>query len=106
MGKTVFQNDGNEVMPDYAISPIGYFKSSQVEPYEAGRQPDEHHASGVIELLPGSNFEQALTGLETCERIWVLFIFHHNDHWNPMVLPPRGRTQKIGVFATRSPYRP
>lgn len=91
---------------EVTFSPIGYFRSSQVHPYEAGRQPDSHHATGVIELNAGSNFEQALTGLEGCKRIWVLFLFHHNNHWNPMVLPPRGRDSKIGVFATRSPYRP
>ncbi|MEK2687625.1 tRNA (N6-threonylcarbamoyladenosine(37)-N6)-methyltransferase TrmO [Bdellovibrio sp. GT3] len=92
--------------PKIELTPIGYFKSSQVHPYEAGRQPDSHHAEGVIELLGGQNFEQALTGLEGCKKIWVIFAFHRNDHWNPMVLPPRGRNTKIGVFATRSPYRP
>lgn len=88
------------------FTPIGYFRSPQVHPYEAGRQPDSHHSEGVIELSPGHNFEQALSGLEGCERIWILFLFHHNQHWNPMVLPPRGTDTKIGVFATRSPYRP
>ena len=88
------------------VTPIGVFHSNQKHPYEAGRQPDEHHSEGVIELFPGSNFEQALTGLEGCPRIWVIFLFHHNEHWNPMVLPPRGGNQKVGVFATRSPYRP
>ncbi|MGZ3768660.1 MAG: tRNA (N6-threonylcarbamoyladenosine(37)-N6)-methyltransferase TrmO [Bdellovibrio sp.] len=88
------------------MNPIGIFHSNQVQPYEAGRQPDEFHAEGVIELFSGQNFEQALVGLEGCERIWVLFYFHHNPHWNPMVLPPRGRDKKVGVFATRSPYRP
>lgn len=88
------------------ISPIGIFHSDQVQPYEAGRQPDEFHSEGFIELQPGHNFEQALIGLEGCERIWILFSFHHNPHWNPMVLPPRGVNTKIGVFATRSPYRP
>ena len=88
------------------LTPIGYFRSSQVHPYEAGRQPDDHHSVGVIELEAGHNFEQALSGLEGCERIWIVFLFHHNDHWNPMVLPPRGTDQKVGVFATRSPYRP
>lgn len=88
------------------IAAIGFFKSEQVQPYEAGRQPDEFHSEGCIELFSGSNFEQALIGLEGCEYIWVLFQFHHNSHWNPMVLPPRGRDTKIGVFATRSPYRP
>ncbi|UXR63761.1 tRNA (N6-threonylcarbamoyladenosine(37)-N6)-methyltransferase TrmO [Bdellovibrio bacteriovorus] len=85
---------------------IGTFHSPQVHPYEAGRQPDEFHSAGYIELNCGHNFEQALTGLEGCERIWVVFLFHHNDHWNPMVLPPRGSQKKLGVFATRSPYRP
>lgn len=88
------------------LTPIGHFRSSQVHPYEAGRQPDAHHAKGVIELSAGQNFEQALEGLEGCKKIWVIFTFHRNDHWNPMVLPPRGRSTKIGVFATRSPYRP
>lgn len=88
------------------MTPIGIFHSSQVQPYEAGRQPDEFHSEGFIELSPGQNFEQALIGLDGCERIWVLFSFHHNPHWNPMVLPPRGRNTKVGVFATRSPYRP
>jgi tRNA-Thr(GGU) m(6)t(6)A37 methyltransferase TsaA len=88
------------------LSTIGTFHSPQVHPYEAGRQPDDFHSSGYIELQAGHNFEQALTGLEGCERIWVVFLFHHNDHWNPMVLPPRGSQKKLGVFATRSPYRP
>lgn len=77
-----------------------------MHPYEAGRQPDELHAEGVIILNAGENFEQALVGLEEGQRIWILFQFHHNKNWNPMVMPPRGVSQKIGVFATRSPYRP
>ncbi|UOF02212.1 tRNA (N6-threonylcarbamoyladenosine(37)-N6)-methyltransferase TrmO [Bdellovibrio reynosensis] len=88
------------------ISPIGIFRTSQVHPYEAGRQPDEFHAEGCIELESGHNFEQALTGLDGCERIWIIFHFHHNPDWQPMVLPPRGSDTKLGVFATRSPYRP
>lgn len=88
------------------IQPIGIFHCDQVQPYEAGRQPDEHHTQGFIELESGHNFEQALIGLTAGSRIWILFCFHHNPHWNPMVLPPRGGNQKVGVFATRSPYRP
>lgn len=88
------------------MTPIGVFHSQQVQPYEAGRQPDDFHSEGCVELFPGHNFEQALIELEGCPRIWVLFTFHHNQSWNPMVLPPRGRNTKVGVFATRSPYRP
>lgn len=93
-------------MEKIEFTPIGYYHSDQVQPYEAGRQPDEFHSGGCIVLEAGHNFEQALTGLEGCSRIWVLFTFHHNPHWNPMVLPPRGGNTKVGVFATRSPYRP
>ena len=89
-----------------SLHSIGVFHSSQVHPYEAGRQPDSLHAEGVVELFPGSDFEQALIGLEAGSRIWLVFLFHHNPHWNPMVLPPRGSQKKVGVFATRSPYRP
>lgn len=97
---------GKAMEKQIVLNPIGVFHSSQVAPYEAGRQPDEHHSLGCIELESGHNFEQAITGLDGCEYIWIIFQFHHNPHWNPMVLPPRGRDTKIGVFATRSPYRP
>lgn len=91
---------------EIVIKPIGTFHSPQVHPYEAGRQSDSHHSNGYVTLESGHNFEQAMTGLDGCERIWIIFQFHHNEHWNPMVLPPRGTDTKVGVFATRSPYRP
>lgn len=91
---------------EFLIRPIGFYRSTAVHPYEAGRQPDEGNLEGEIQLLAGQNFEQALQGLEGFERIWVSFQFHHNPHWKPMVRPPRGSQQKVGVFATRAPYRP
>ncbi|MEN0060373.1 MAG: tRNA (N6-threonylcarbamoyladenosine(37)-N6)-methyltransferase TrmO [Bdellovibrio sp.] len=96
----------NLSLSSHTLHPIGVFKSDQIHPYEAGRQPDAHHSEGVIELISGHNFEQALEEIETCPRLWILFSFHHNTQWRPQVLPPRGRDTKIGVFATRSPYRP
>lgn len=86
--------------------PIGHFRSEQRYTYDAGRQPDDNSFPGVIELEKGHNFEQALQGLSEFTHLWVIFQFHLNDTWKPMVLPPRGSTQKVGVFATRSPYRP
>lgn len=94
-------------MESLTIKPIGVFKGPRKHPYEAPRQPAEHETdSGEIVLNEGQNFEQALQGLEGCDRIWVVFHFHHNPNWKPMVRPPRGRSEKIGVFATRAPYRP
>ena len=87
---------------------IGVFRSGARFPYEARRQgaDDTSGDIGMIELAPGQQFEQALEGLEGFERIWILYRFHHNTHWKPKVLPPRGPRVKQGVFATRSPYRP
>lgn len=85
---------------------IGLYRSDLKHPYEAGRQPDPNDPrEGYIELNEGFNFQQALIGLDTFTRIWIVFDFNRNTHWHPMVQPPRGAT-KQGVFATRSPHRP
>ncbi|MBL0175946.1 MAG: tRNA (N6-threonylcarbamoyladenosine(37)-N6)-methyltransferase TrmO [Ignavibacteria bacterium] len=98
-------------MPDqdgrFTFEPIGVFHGARKHRYETPRQgvlaPD---ATGVIALLPQRNFEQALRDLEHFERIWVLSVFHLNPHWKPLVSVPRHREDKVGVFATRAPYRP
>jgi len=92
----------------HTLTPIGIFHADAKYPYEARRQgrEDESGEIGVIELNEGQLFEQALDGLEGFERIWILYRFHHNTHWKPKVMPPRGPRVKRGVFATRSPYRP
>lgn len=92
-------------MDELILKSIGVFESEQKEPYQAGRQPDERGLPGVIRLHSGCNFEQALTDLGGCSHIWVIFGFHHNSNWKPLVLTPRS-DRKIGVFATRAPYRP
>ncbi|MBX3041325.1 MAG: tRNA (N6-threonylcarbamoyladenosine(37)-N6)-methyltransferase TrmO [Bdellovibrionaceae bacterium] len=89
------------------LKAIGIYRSKQVHPYEAARQPREDRShEGEITLESGQGFEQALEGLEGFDRLWLIFQFHHNSHWNPKVMPPRGTDRKMGVFATRAPYRP
>lgn len=90
------------------IDPIGIFRCSKKNPYEAARQGSIDTASevGEIHLNPGQNFEQALDDIEGFSHLWLIYQFHHNSGWHPKVLPPRGSSHKIGVFATRSPYRP
>lgn len=90
---------------ELTLKSIGVFESAQVEPYQAGRQPDETGQRGRIRLHNGFNFEQALTDLGGCSHIWIIFGFHHNTNWKPLVQTPRSQ-RKIGVFATRAPYRP
>lgn len=89
---------------ELALKPIGHIISKQVEPYQAGRQPDELSETATL-ILEGTNFQQALQDLDGCSHIWLIFGFHHNTNWKPLVQTPRS-DRKIGVFATRAPYRP
>jgi len=89
------------------LTPIGYVRTALGSKVEAARQPRAGRgAAGRIELLAGHNFEHALMDLGVWDYIWVLFWFDRNAGWRPKVLPPRSRTGRKGVFATRSPHRP
>lgn len=92
---------------------IGYVRSPYKERFGTPRQPvvteqtlGDQAQPATIELLPRMNFDQALIGLEDFEYIWLITWMHLNAGWNPMVQPPRGPKQKVGLFATRSPHRP
>jgi len=89
------------------MKPIGYFKSQFKQKIDSPRQGPLTAESeiGVIELNRKENFEQALHDLDSFSHIWIIYQFHLNKNWKPMVLPPRG-LKKVGVFASRSPYRP
>lgn len=95
------------ITENITISPVGYVRSPLKARYETPHQGvlEKEHES-VIELVPGSNFEQALRGLTGFSRIWVVYRFHLNDSWKPMVTPPKNNGMKVGVFASRSPHRP
>jgi len=91
------------------LEPIGYVRCALATKVEAARQPRARASGGAegrIELLPGRNFEHALCDLAEWQYIWVLYWFDRNDGWRPKVLPPRSRSGRKGVFATRSPHRP
>ena len=63
----------------------------------------------MLELLPPFNTVEALRGLEEFSHVWVLFVFHQSvrDEWKATVRPPRlGGNERIGVFASRSNFRP
>lgn len=88
------------------LVPIGVFHCAEKHPYDAARQGTVAADSvGRVELDAGQNFEQALQDLAGFSHIWLLFDFHHNKAWKPLVQPPRGH-RKVGVFASRAPYRP
>ena len=72
--------------------------------------------SGIIETLRGTIvFEpeyrnpEAIRGLEGFSHLWLIWEFSEakRDSWSPTVRPPRlGGNIRMGVFATRSPFRP
>lgn len=63
----------------------------------------------VIVFEPDYRNLLAFRGLEGYSHIWILWEFSESirEDWSPMVLPPRlGGKTRMGVFATRSPFRP
>ena len=89
------------------INAIGYLSSDLKQRYETPRQGVlAKNSKAVIHLTPKQNFEQAVKELEGFERIWIIYQFHLNKNWKPLVTPPRHTRKKVGVFATRAPYRP
>ena len=72
--------------------------------------------SGLVEELtakivftPDYRVPEAVRGLEDFSHIWLIWQFSKavREHWSPTVRPPRlGGNTRMGVFATRSPFRP
>lgn len=68
-------------------------------------------ADSVARIVFESEYrdESALRGIEEYSHLWLLWHFSEvlNEGWRPTVRPPRlGGNKRMGVFATRSPYRP
>ena len=75
-------------------------------PRQSGVVP-ELEATVVFE--PEYRNPDALRGIEGFTHLWLLWVFSEvkRDGWSPTVRPPRlGGNTRLGVFATRSPYRP
>lgn len=63
----------------------------------------------MIVFEPEYRIEEALRGIEGYSHLWLLWKFSEaeRDTWSPTVRPPRlGGNKRVGVFATRSPFRP
>ena len=92
------------------IQPIAHIHTSFPEKFGIPRQ------SGLAQSLPGkvvfkSEYRnpECIRGLEGFSHIWLIWEFSANrsQKWQPAVRPPRlGGNEYMGVFATRSPFRP
>ena len=75
-------------------------------PRQSGLVPE---LKGTIVFEPQFRNSDALRGLEGFSHIWLIWEFSEaiREQWSPTVRPPRlGGNTRIGVFATRSPFRP
>ncbi len=67
------------------------------------------HTLARIEFTPEYRNADALRGIEAYSHLWLIWQFSESvrDTWSPTVRPPRlGGNSRMGVFATRSPFRP
>ena len=95
---------------EITIKPIAHMHSDFATKFGIPRQ------SGLVEELRStivfeSEFrnEDALRGIDDFSHLWIIWQFSEavRDGWSPTVRPPRlGGNTRMGVFATRSPFRP
>ncbi|HEY3986206.1 tRNA (N6-threonylcarbamoyladenosine(37)-N6)-methyltransferase TrmO [Cedecea sp.] len=97
-------------MTPFQFAQIGVVRSPYKEKFAVPRQPGlVKDGGGELHLLAPYNQADAVRGLEAFSHLWLLFVFHQTMEggWRPTVRPPRlGGNARMGVFATRSTFRP
>ncbi len=93
-----------------SMQPIGNISTPNKEKFGIPRQPGlVKNAAGKITFFEAFNDPNYLRGIEQFSHLWLLFYFHQtaDKGHSPLVRPPRlGGNQKLGIFATRSTFRP
>ncbi|MDH5633961.1 MAG: tRNA (N6-threonylcarbamoyladenosine(37)-N6)-methyltransferase TrmO [Gammaproteobacteria bacterium] len=89
---------------------IGVVRSPFSEKFGVPRQPGLVPAARFsIEFRSDYDRPEAFRGLDEFSHVWLVFLFHQalRGQWKPTVRPPRlGGNERVGVFASRSPFRP
>ena len=93
------------------ISPVAVFRSPLPEKFGLPRQAGlAESLRGAVVLEPEFRTPEALRGLDGFDYLWLIWGFHLNRETTSeglTVRPPRlGGNERVGVFASRSPYRP
>lgn len=93
------------------IKPIAYIHTEFAEKFGIPRQSGlAERLRGRIVFEPEFSSQEALRGLDGFSHLWLIWEFSANRggrQWQPTVRPPRlGGNRHMGVFATRSPFRP
>ena len=95
---------------NFSMKVIAHIRSDFSSKFGVPRQ------SGLVDALeaaiifePEYRNADAVRGMEGFSHLWLIWAFHQavRDTWSPTVRPPRlGGNTRMGVFATRSPFRP
>ncbi|MDY4889084.1 MAG: tRNA (N6-threonylcarbamoyladenosine(37)-N6)-methyltransferase TrmO [Sphaerochaetaceae bacterium] len=92
------------------FEPIGHIHCDFATKFGIPRQSGlVNNLESRIIMEPKYRNPEAFRGLEDCTHIWLIWLFSEaiRDEWSPTVRPPRlGGEKRMGVFATRSPFRP
>jgi len=92
------------------ISPVAFFESPLKSKFGIPRQSGlARELTGRIVFEPAYRQPEAIRGLEDFDYLWLIWEFSANkgDKASLTVRPPRlGGNRRMGVFATRSPFRP
>jgi tRNA-Thr(GGU) m(6)t(6)A37 methyltransferase TsaA len=97
-------------MDEYTIRPIAYIHNDLKTKFGVPRQSGlANSLLSEIVFEPEFRVSDALRGITDFSHVWLIWSFSEarRDGWSPTVRPPRlGGNERVGVFATRSPYRP
>ena len=88
---------------------IARMESDFPDKFGIPRQSGLTSLASRIVFEPEFRDQNALRGIEGWSHLWILWIFSEavRPGWSPTVRPPRlGGNERVGVFATRSPFRP
>ncbi len=91
------------------MTPIAHIETVYKTKFGVPRQAGLVDVQSRIVFEPEYRVSEAVRGLEEFEYVWLIWGFHlaERQQWSPTVRPPRlGGNKRVGVFATRSPFRP
>ena len=94
------------------LKPVAYYRGPLGSKFGIPRQSGLAEAvAGRLVFEPAYRDANAVRGLEGFDRVWIIWGFSANrpakGEWQPTVRPPRlGGNGRLGVWATRSPFRP
>ena len=104
----IIDMQGNETT-GRMMRPVAYIKSDFTSKFGIPRQSGLADLEAEIHFYPEYQNPEAVRGLEEYSHLWLIWEFSQaiRKEWFPTVRPPKlGGNTRVGVFATRSPFRP